>query len=341
MEDISGIIKDITLSNVYLGISESCNAACPFCYREFYSPKPKGFMSKAVFESILVQIKQIDTLKSVSLTVAEPTLHPLFDDFSKELNKDKHYKTTVVTNMALAHKHLESLMLYDGIVMSIEGFDKESYENSRRGLKWERVRENVKMLDAFIKNSHRKSPTRKINFIIDKSSKIREFVHVWQNYTDVIMIDPMLPQTFWKKGKNELRDTSENLFPFSISDEIVCTEPFYRLGILSDGSVKPCGTRMYEQKDYGDYKNLLETFYTQKNILRLRTSREKNNLRGCKNCRHSLAVDKDEWRKMISEHEDFLQDKSVFFAKGLMEVNGGIWSKRETPNDNRMEPVQK
>lgn len=254
-------------------------------------------------------------------------MHPRFDDFSIRLNQNKTYKTTIVTNMSLAHRHFEALMLYDGIVMSIEGFDKKSYENSRKGLKWDVVRSNVKILDEYIRRNKGNSPKRKINFIVDKSSDIREFVNVWGDYTDIIMIDPMLPQTIWTNGRNALKKTSEYLFSFVNSDEIICTEPFYRLGILADGSVKPCGTRMYEQKDYGNYINLNEAFNNQKNILHLRKCREKNNMRGCKNCRHSLKVNEDEWQYTISKYEDLIKGKNVVFAKGLKEVNGGIWQK--------------
>jgi len=329
MAGIPEAAKDIRLKNIYLGISESCNAACPFCYREFYSPKPGGFMSDEIFRSILTQIRRIETIESVSLTVAEPTLYPRFDEISIELNKNRRYKTTVVTNMSLAHKHLESLMLYDGIVMSVEGFDRESYENSRRGLKWERVKENIILLDEYIKKHDNKGPRRKINFIVDRSSKIREFVAFWSGYADVTMIDPMLPQTVWKNGGSELKDTSDNLFPFTASKEIVCMEPFYRLGIMSDGSVRPCGTRMYEPKHYGDYRNLPEAFHTNRNILLLRKQREKNGFRGCGNCRHSLEVDRREWEELIREHRD-LSHENVVFAKGLMEVNGGIWQGKKT-----------
>jgi len=322
------IIDNVQLKNIYLGMSENCNASCSFCYREFYTPKPKGFMSEGIFTSILRQIRESNTIESVSLTVGEPTLHPQFDAFSKELNRDKTYKTTVVTNMSMAHKHIDSLMGYDGIVMSIEGHDKESYENLRKGLKWERVRENVKMLDKYVKANSKTSPLRKINFIVDKASKVKEFVNVWSDYTDIIMIDPMLPHTFWKEGKNELKKTSENLFSFSKSNKIVCTEPFYRLGVLADGSVKPCGTRMYEQKDYGNYSNLQDVFNEQKNILWLRNYREKNKMLGCKNCRHSLEVDTNEWQNLVDEHKDLILNKNVVFAKGLMEVNGGTWEKQ-------------
>lgn len=320
--------NNITLQNIYLGISENCNASCSFCYREFYTPKPKGFMSEKMFSSIINQLRESNTIESVSLTVGEPTLHPQFDSFSMELNKNKTYKTTVVTNMSTAHKHIDALGSYDGIVMSIEGYDKESYENLRKGLTWERVCENVIMLDKYVKANGEKSPLRKINFIVDKASNIREFVNMWSDYTDVIMIDPMLPHTFWENGKSELRKTSNNLFSFSKSKKIVCTEPFYRLGVLADGSVKPCGTRMYEQKDYGNFNNLKNVFNEQNNILWLRNYREKNNMLGCKNCRHSLEVNTDEWQNLIDEHKDLVLEKNVVFAKGLKEVNGGTWKKQ-------------
>lgn len=322
------ITENIELKNIYLGLSENCNASCSFCYREFYSPKPSGFMSEKIFTSILKQINESNTIESVSLTVGEPTLHPQFNSFSEELNRNKKYKTTVVTNMSMAHKHIDALMGYDGIVMSIEGFDKESYENLRKGLKWERVRENVKMLDEIVKKRGEKSPKRKINFIVDKKSEIREFVNVWSDYTDIIMVDPMLPHTYWENGKSELKKTSDNLFSFSKSHKIVCTEPFYRLGILADGSVKPCGTRMYEQKDYGKYNNLEKVFENEKNILWLRNYREKNNFLGCKNCRHSLEVNSSEWQNLINQHKDLILNKNVVFAKGLTEVNGGTWKKQ-------------
>lgn len=325
MTNINAITRDINLKSIYLGISENCNASCPFCYREFFSPKPKGFMSEKVFNSILKQVHQIDSIKNISLTVAEPTLHPLFEEFSIKLNSKKRYKTTVVTNMATAHKHLESLVLYDGIVMSIEGFDKESYESSRRGLKWERVRKNVILLDEYIRKNSLESPLIKINYIINRTSEIRKFVDAWSAYTDIIMIDPMLPQTKWNKGRKELVDTSTSHFSFRPSNEIVCTEPFYRLGVLSDGSIKPCGTRMYQQKDYGNYKDLRKVFNSNRNITLLRNSRIKNNMLGCKNCRHSLEVDKFEWQNIISDHVDLIKHKNVVFAKGLMAVNGGIW----------------
>ena len=323
------IVNNPRLKNIYLGICESCNASCTFCYREFYSPKPKGFMSDEIFTSVLKQIRESKTVESVSLTVGEPTLHPNFDNFSKELNKNKSYKTTIVTNMSLAHKHFDALMEYDGIVMSIEGYNKETYENYRRGLSWERVRENVITLDKYVKAKGEKAPQRKINFIVDRATEIRKFVEVWSDYTDVIMIDPMLPQTFWEGKKNELKETSQNPFSFTESKKIACTEPFYRLGVLADGSVKPCGTRMYEKKDYGTYNSLQNIFNEQKNIKWLRKYRKKNKMLGCHNCRHSLEVDTNEWQSVIDEHRDLIRSKNIFFAKGLMEVNGGKWKKTQ------------
>lgn len=57
MPKIKELNENIKLRSIYLGISETCNASCSFCYRDFYNPKPKGFMSNEVFDSILTQIR--------------------------------------------------------------------------------------------------------------------------------------------------------------------------------------------------------------------------------------------------------------------------------------------
>jgi hypothetical protein len=84
---------------------------------------------------------------------------------------------------------------------------------------------------------------------------------------------------------------------------------------------------MYEQRDYGDYTNLQDVFNKQNNIIWLRKYRKKNNMLGCRNCRHSLEVDTSEWQNLIEEHKDLILEKNVVFAKGLIEVNGGTWKK--------------
>lgn len=294
--------NDIVPSQITIEISGNCNAKCPFCPRQVFEMDLKGFMPKEIFYNIIKQIKQIPTIKTVSLAaLGEPLLHPNFDEFVEYLTK-LNYEVMFPTNMSLAHKHFHTLLKAKRIIYSIEGHDKESYEKLRRNLNFEQVYKNVKVLDELIKEKRSKeehSPARLLNFIITKNSEIKTHIELWGDYVDAINIRPIGHPLKWDKNLKtfipiEIEQMQDEIFPkVEKTEKTKCTQPFELIVIRPDGKLSLCCCDTGCDLDFGDYRNLKKSFFKNKNLNKVREEFRKNNIEICKNCTENFVVSKD------------------------------------------------
>lgn len=122
----------------------SCNARCPFCPRvAMPAERAKGFMEFDLFRRILDRGRATGITTLCLYSTGEPTLHPRFDDFVA-LAKDMGYTVVCSTNGSMMHQRKNGLMLADVVQVSIEGWDRVSYERYRYPLRFDRVYGNVR-----------------------------------------------------------------------------------------------------------------------------------------------------------------------------------------------------
>lgn len=307
-------------THVTIDISNNCNAKCPFCTRQLSEYSQSGFMSKEIFYDIMHQIKKVKSIKTIILAAwGEPMLHPNFDEFVNYI-KESNYSLTYPTNMSLAHKHFDSLLKTDYLMLSIEGWDKESYEKFRKNLTFDVVYENMKKLDLLIKEKKSegdKVPFRDINFLITKETNIDAFYSLWNKYVDLISVRPMLPLLSWCNVDKTVKlisnkDLDNVLLPLNHKvEKMFCAMPFNIIYVRADGKLALCCSDYDIQLDFGDYKNLIYDFKNNKNLNNVRSEFKKNKLDLCSHCFQNVEISKEDLFKHLPELKKYDADKKI------------------------------
>lgn len=287
---------------VTIDISGNCNAQCPFCYRQVFDYPQSGFMPKEMFYEIIKQVKDIPSIKTVSLAVlGEPLLHPDFDEFIDYLSRLK-YDIFFPTNMSLADRHFESLLKTKQLIFSIEGHNKENYERYRKNLNFDQVFDNIKRFDELIKEKRKKgetTPTRCINYIVSKNSDVNKFIELWGEYADLIRVYPIRDPYKWDDQNGCLVSQTID----SMQDEIIpktkllkkieCSDLYHSIVISTTGKLNLCFSGVECKLDFGDYKDIKNNYFYNKNFNKIRNEIKKNKPQVCKNCFQNFDISKE------------------------------------------------
>lgn len=303
--------------HVTIDISNNCNASCPFCSRQLSEYSQNGFMQKELFYKIISQIKKYEDIKSIGLAAwGEPMLHPNFEEFVQYLHGDG-YSIGFPSNLSLARKHFNSMLKASHIMFSIEGHDKESYEQSRVNLKFETVYNNVVEFDKIIKEKRKngeKTPIREINYLLSKNSKPEEFIKLWGPYVDKIGIRPVLPAFGWDKETNHLKYYENNSFknsliPLDIKVEnMQCHQPFKAIFVRANGKLALCCSDYDIQLDFGNSEELLNSYFENVNLNKIRNEFVTNKLDLCANCFQNSEISTDNLLTIFPELEQIEQN---------------------------------
>lgn len=238
-----------------LDIAATCNAQCPMCPREHMEK------SRLVGKMPLDQIKKIlidgrkfgfQTLK-VYIT-SEPTVHPDFNyimKFSKQLGYINH----VSTNASLIPRALEGLKYVDNLQISVEGWDKESYEKFRYPLNFEKVYNNLKILNQ---NIDKKNQNRYIHLPMTKNTDLRKFLKLWGEFVNFIKVDYMQPANLFSKGimKSEYNPKiKDEYYDFTRKEkDFACFDPFAEIVVAYDGKIMLCCLDFNAKYNLGNIK---------------------------------------------------------------------------------------
>jgi radical SAM protein with 4Fe4S-binding SPASM domain len=224
-----------------LDIAATCNAQCPMCPREYMDEsRLVGKMSLEKIKEILIDAKHygFETLK-VYIT-SEPTVHPDFNyimKFSKELGFINH----VSTNASLIPRALDGLKYVDNLQISVEGWDKESYEKFRYPLNFEKVYKNLKLLNESI---NKKYQNRYIHLPMTKNTDLRKFLKLWGEFVNFVKVDYMQPANIFSQGlmKSEYNPKiKDDYHEFVRMDKnFACFDPFAEIVVAYDGKIMLC-----------------------------------------------------------------------------------------------------
>lgn len=284
---------------ITIDISGECNAKCPFCARQVVDMDLKGFLPKEAFYSIIEQVQELKTIETISLAaLGEPLLHPNFDEFVKHLSK-LNYNILVTTNMALSHKHFDSLLKATHVIFSIEGHDKKRYEELRKNLSFKKVFENLNKFDKLLKEKRKKrekTPKRLINFITTKNSKVNEFIDLWGDYTDFIRIWAIGHPQQWSKELElfepvVIKELEQEIIPrVERFESNQCCQPFNLIAIHPNGKLGLCCNDSGCSYDFGDYKNIAKSFFENEKLNLIRDEFKNNKSHTCKNCAYNYNL---------------------------------------------------
>jgi len=142
--------RDLIPWEVYVQISRRCNLRCAMCGHEVWKTN-SGFMEWPVFDRVLEQcaangIKKINILAGQG----EPFLHPqIFEMLEKAIGAG--FEVHIVTNgTPLTPERIERVAKLGlaSLQFSFAGWDKESYERTYVGAKFERTLANLLQLQT-------------------------------------------------------------------------------------------------------------------------------------------------------------------------------------------------
>lgn len=312
-------MKNPRLRRVTIDISNECNALCPFCNRQVVPEHPlKGLMKKEVFYNIMNQIEQIPSVSEINLMAyGEPMLHPCFDEFVNYI-KSKNYELSFATNLSVAEKHFESMLKADNLMFSIEGHDKESYEKSRIRLIFERTYSNIVEFDKLVRkrrDENQHTPKREINYLVDKQSKVSEFIDLWGDFVDEIGIRPIFAPLQWNGSMFVQRtpiSLKDNLLPLNKPiKNMFCSQPFSSLNIRANGKLALCCSDYDCDLNFGNWENLNNSFVNNENYQKVRSELRNNKLKICKGCFQNFEVNRDTLFQELPDIRKYTNSKKV------------------------------
>lgn len=286
-----------------IDITAFCNAKCPFCPRvAMPETRASGKMPIEKFSSIIKQAKDFG-IKTLKLYItSEPLLHPDFSKFVK-VAVDNNLSVQISTNLSVLQHRLNDLKKISKIQLSIEGWDKESYEKYRYPLKFERAKNNFNFLNN---DPQLKKIYKEIHLPVTKLTNLEKFFNLW-GIVDSIRIDFMQPYNNF--------DTSTNKFyskyPFQLQNEIyelreikdkACYDPFDEIVIGYDGKIHLCCLDFHAELPLGNveegFSNILNN-HMRKSIQREFLSGDIKTCGSCSQFMRASHEQKQNLKKLI------------------------------------------
>jgi MoaA/NifB/PqqE/SkfB family radical SAM enzyme len=150
-----------------------CNLQCPGC--ELGSgmlKRPSGFMDIEHF--FLCLNKLPSTVFHINLHFqGEPLLHPKIAEFIR-LARQRKFFVTLSTNGQLLQESTSKELVRAGlshIIISLDGYDQESYSKYRKGGHFDKVLTNIRNLSRLKKLTSKKFPVIEVQTVIFKSNE--------------------------------------------------------------------------------------------------------------------------------------------------------------------------
>lgn len=310
------------VTSALIDISYNCNAKCPFCLRQHLETSLSGLMTPEAFHKILDELRKTPSIRTIVLAAAgEPLMNPHFGKYVSAL-KNEGYQIHCITNMALAHHFMDDLLKCDHILLSIEGWDQESYEFYRKGLSFLQVKENIERLDREIQllgSKGVKVPTREVNLLLTRKTKVDLFVQCWGELVDSIRMDVLLPLKHWNQEKEQferiyVEELKDHYFEFIQGKKrLTCMQPFDRISIRANGELALCCTD-FKEISLGWFTGL-KSYYFDEQLVKVRSEFLQGRIPSiCELCHLNLQVDRQAIFSLMPELHHYINDKRIKIA---------------------------
>jgi MoaA/NifB/PqqE/SkfB family radical SAM enzyme len=152
-----------------------CNLRCKMCYYSFDYRRKREQMDLPLFRKIAEEVFPKTRFLYLSCAT-EPLMNKQFAEFVRVTGEYKVPFTSFCTNGQLLTKDVVQACIdtrLSEIIFSIDGATAATYEEIRRGGKWERLLANLDLLVAMKRQAGSKHPALRINFTC-MDSNIRE-----------------------------------------------------------------------------------------------------------------------------------------------------------------------
>ncbi len=226
---------------VWIENTNLCNAECVMCPREKQT-RPIGIMKYTLFEKLIKEISRFkDGVKRVHLhNYGEPLIDK---ELPKRIKLAKEYGIThvfFVTNASLLSPELSKEIIGAGLdefKISFYGTDEKTYNNTMKGLDFEKTLQCIKDFFKIRKDMKSLKPKVVIQYLphITNQSRTEEFVDIFNSIIDKSIGDSLNIFTLHNFGDGR------NYYD-SHTDKIssTCYYPWHTMVILYDGRVVIC-----------------------------------------------------------------------------------------------------
>lgn len=266
-------------------VTNVCNLNCPICSNRLATSK--GFMSLEFLDKLINKNRSLLNSQTIWLHFGgEPLLHPRLSEIIKKL-KDNNIRTRLSTNATLLTKEVSYKIMSAGldyIVFSVDGNNKDSYENIRVGANFEKVVQNI--LDFLeVKKINNFGTKTQIQFIKTRLNKneTKQFIKRWMS-TDIDCVN--IKSLSNRAGKVDLTDFLRKKKHFKKNNFEPCFYLWDTLLVLWNGKVIPCCQDLLGDSVVGDANiDTLENIWNSAEIQRLRRDHINHKFSGaCANC---------------------------------------------------------
>jgi len=236
-------------------VTNFCNLSCPMCVNK--NTRPQGFIELELLKKIIEENKKILEGQFIWLHFnGEPLLHPQLPQIISLLKLNK-IKTRLSTNATLLTEEISFKLMKAGldyIVFSVDGSTKETYEEIRKGAKFEEVEENIFNFLQIKKkyNFHTKTQIQIIK-MKENEKEIKDFIEKWRK-TDINFINVKSFCSRVMRAREIVRFADPKKLKEKILKRPPCFYLWETLVILWNGDVIVCCQDLMGELKVGDLK---------------------------------------------------------------------------------------
>lgn len=243
-----------------------CNLKCRMCINAQLPDKMGSNMETETFFRLVDEIAAEHPADVATIALflgGEPFLHPQLFEMIRYA-RTKNIKVNLATNGTLLTGKNIDLLLENPpslLILSFDGYNRESYENARVGASFEKVQANI--ID-FLKEKKIRGLSeplvRMYSLILDPANEVLErkrFEDFFQNNFKMHGVDEFLIENAGGTSSWLSEDCDHAAAAPPVQKEgkkLPCIRLWYTMSILSDGTVVPCCTDFTGRVKLGNIK---------------------------------------------------------------------------------------
>lgn len=230
---VNGYVANFPL-HIDIEATNACNLRCPHCAStsDGWGTPGKGFISMELFKKILKEASEENAFCLKFSLRGEPLLHPRIIEIIKLTSEsgipDFYFNTNgMMLNSAMSEALIDSGL--PRISISIDGWDRDSFNSLRPGADYDLVCKNLKELISL--RAQKKSPTPQVRV---QAVMLPDFKPHWEDY-----------KATWQEVADEVgyldaREEGHGFDHKGIITDFKCPFLWQRMTVLWDGTVLPC-----------------------------------------------------------------------------------------------------
>ncbi len=309
---------------VQFEMTYGCNARCIMCPVHEPSERRRGIMPTSLFKKIVDQLEPFKGgIKKFDLWALGEPLMDKEIDIKIRYAKDKGFKNlAIATNTQLLVNEIQDKLIasrLDTIIFSIDGVNKNTHENIRKGLNFDVIISNAKSI--INKRNKSNSKMRFVFRFIRQESNRHEwplFQKYWEDFInkekgdviigyDVHSWGGEIDTSTGKDDQDEINIVNNKV------EKLACHHIFDRIIILQDGTIPMCCSDMHKADyKYGNVKieNIISIFNNKQinKVRKLHLKGKKNNMKICKDC---TILQSEYSQDVLSNTDQFFESNNL------------------------------